>query len=76
MKKMLQVQVSHNLLWSMAGPSAPYLEFVLYGFNYCFCTDHFNPLTPAHSQTLVDKNFLTYDSMGRILKCDHSLVSC
>ena len=35
---------------------------------------HLNPLTPR-VKPLVIKNFLTFDSMNRTLKCDHSLES-
>ena len=35
----------------------------------------FNPLTPR-VKSWVMKHFLTFDSMDRFLKCDHSLESC
>ena len=35
----------------------------------------FNPLTPRVKPWVI-QSFLTFDSMDRTLKCDHSLESC
>ena len=51
-------------------------EFILFFIQLWFswtCLDFINPLTP---RVKYIGSFLTFDSMDRTLKCDHSLESC
>ena len=50
--------------------------FVTLGSNALnFTVELFNPFTPRVKSWVI-QSFLTYDSMNRTLKCNHSLENC